>query len=358
MLPWPTSVSERDKQPGLFELPTDPETTADARSRVRVGSGGRKAGPGVRPRTAQGPVIEDLDDVVRRLEATGRYRVLRRFEEHLDGPPPAEQAAGLGRGVYLDVETTGFAQEDAIIELAMLVFHFDRGGRVVSVSEAFDAFEDPGRRIPQEIVALTGITDAMVRGRRIDDAAVAKLLEGTDIVVAHNAGFDRPFVEARFPFFAELPWACSIKDVDWTAGGHRSHKLENLALAKGFFYQAHRAIYDCHVGVGLLRDPVVRGGATALADLLARSGHESVRLWAVGSPFDRKDDLKARSYRWSSRAKVWWRDLPADQHEAELGWLSERVYPRRPPLPYLRVDARLRYSSRLPETPPHDAERL
>ena len=108
----------------------------------------------------------------------------------------------------------------------------------------------------------------------------------------------------------------------------------------------------------LLGDALFDGGPTALADLLERSSRGSVRLWAEGSPYDKKDELKARYYRWSSQAKVWWCDLPADRHRDELEWLAEHVYPRRPPLPYLGFDARLRYSPRLPEAPPPGCERL
>src|SRR5690606_40192163 len=114
-------------------------------------------------------------------------------------------------------------------------------------------------------------------------------------------------------------------DVDWAAAGFRSRRLEQLALARGYFYQAHRAIHDCHVALGLLGDPLFDGGPTALSDLLARSSRETVRLWAEGSPFEKKDELKARYYRWNGQAKVWWRDLPADDHEAELEWLASSV---------------------------------
>ena len=292
------------------------------------------------------------------LEATGRYRVLRRFEERLDEPPAPQAGVGINKGVYLDVETTGLTGADSIIELALLVFHYDDHGNVLHVSEAFDELEAPGRRIPAEVVSLTGITDEMVSGRRIEDAEVARLVADADLVVAHNAGFDRQFVEARLPFFSELSWACSMSDVDWAAGGLRSRKLENLALAKGYFYRAHRAIYDCHVALGLLRLPIGESGPPALADLLRRSSADTVRLWAEASPFEKKDDLKARYYRWSSQAKCWWKDIPADEHEGELRWLAANVYSGRRPLPYLTITSRTRYSRRLPEVPPNGVERL
>lgn len=301
---------------------------------------------------------ERWEALVADLEATGRYRVLRRFDERLDDPPAPVVGSGVRKGVYLDVETTGLMAHDRIIELAMLVFHYDETGRVVHVTEAFDRLEDPGRAIPADVVSLTGITNDMVRGQRIVDEEVARLLDGVDLVVAHNAGFDRQFAEARFPFFSEVDWACSMADVDWSAGGLRSRRLENLALAKGYFYQAHRAIYDCHVALGLLRMPIRESGPPAFADLLQRSAAVWVRLWAEGSPFEKKDDLKARGYRWSGQAKAWWKDLPASQHEAEVEWLADNVYPRRRALPFLTITPRNRYSRRLPEAPPASAERL
>jgi DNA polymerase III subunit epsilon len=75
------------------------------------------------------------------------------------------------------------------------------------------ALEDPGRPIPPESTAIHGITDDMVKGQRFDDAAVASLLDGVALVIAHNATFDRPFLEARFPLFEHLHWGCSIRDI-------------------------------------------------------------------------------------------------------------------------------------------------
>lgn len=357
-------MSRVNDQPGLFDLGGEPDQdrplfpAARRRGASRDAKGSADGPATTAAAKVAADALQDLEELARVLEESGRYRVLRRLEERVDGPPEPQEAARLRKGVYLDVETTGRSSHDKIIELALLEFHFDDAGRVARVSRAFDAFEDPGRRIPDEIVALTGITDDMVRGRRIDDGEVTRLVADADIVVAHNAAFDRPFAEARFPVFRDLAWACSVNDIDWRAGGFGSRKLENLAIAKGFFYQAHRAIYDCHVGVRLLGDALFDGGPTALADLLERSSRESVRLWAEGSPYDKKDELKARYYRWSSQAKVWWCDLPAARHRDELEWLAEHVYPRRPPLPYLGFDARLRYSSRLPEAPPPGCERL
>lgn len=300
--------------------------------------------------------LERLKEI---LENSGDYKVLRRSGATREFTKPELTASNEAlRAIYVDVETTGLDGDDAIIELGMVVFEYDEHGHVLRVVSELDQFEDPGRPLPREIVELTGITDEQVRGRRIDDAMVAEIAAGANLVIAHNAGFDRPLVEKRFPFFKSLAWACSVADVDWHRAGIRDRKLEYLAMARGFFFDSHRAINDCLAGVELLAGVLAADAdATALSSLITNSRRESVRLWAESSPFESKELLKGRKYRWNPAAKLWWRDLAADAHDAELDWLAASVYARRLPLPYFTVDATLRYSRRLPGAPPRDAPR-
>jgi hypothetical protein len=51
----------------------------------------------------------------------------------------------------------------------------------------------------------------MVHGKQIDDTQVNALLKNVVVVIAHNAAFDRPFVEARWPIFETLNWASASK---------------------------------------------------------------------------------------------------------------------------------------------------
>jgi hypothetical protein len=50
------------------------------------------------------------------------------------------------------------------------------------------------------VTALTGITDEMVAGQRIDEAVVSAFVKDAVIVIAHNAGFDRKFAERSDAF--------------------------------------------------------------------------------------------------------------------------------------------------------------
>jgi DNA polymerase III subunit epsilon len=176
-------------------------------------------------------------------------------------------------------------------------------------------FEDPGVSIPPEITNITGITDEMVAGCRIDDRAVSDLLGRAVLLIAHNARFDRRFLEKRLPAFAMKHWACSRSDIDWKAEGIRSSALEFVAYALGFFHDGHRAASDCRATLHALAQPLPGTGRLALQALVEQARLPTWRLWARDAAIEKKDVLKARGYAWSpgelwTRRKQPWVKLP------------------------------------------------
>jgi len=86
--------------------------------------------------------------------------------------------------------------------------------------------------------------------------------------------------------------------------------------------------------------------------LLDNAGRMDVRVWADRAPFNKKDQLKQRGYRWSPGGegvrKAWYKDLPEGQVDAEMLYLNAEVYPKAvETLPMERFDARARYSRRV-----------
>jgi DNA polymerase III subunit epsilon len=299
---------------------------------------------------------DPAESIAAELEAHPDYRVLRRLDVAAKGSALAGPT--VRRAVVVDTETTGTDPAvDKVIELAVVAFEYCHAtGTVGRVLGSYDGLEDPGLPIPPSSTAIHGITDAMVAGKKIDDAAVAQLLDGVGIVIAHNAGFDRKFLEPRLPVFASLPWGCSWREVPWSEAGIESSKLEYLAYRSGFFYEGHRAEIDCLALLEVLRRPFVRvsqpsnGSAepTALKLLLDSARAPSFRLWAVGSPFESKDALRKRGYWWDAAKRCWYRELGArEELEAELAWLREAVFAGKSmTLDLDEFDAKSRYSTR------------
>lgn len=291
-------------------------------------------------------------ELIAQLTATGNYKVIKRFEP-VDHYRASDAATDLKIGIFLDTETTGMDQAtDKVIELAMVPFEFDSEGNIYRVLTEYNALQDPGMPIPAIAKQITGITDEMVKGQAIDLSRVSDMLNKAVIVIAHNARFDRPFCENLLDDFQNISWGCSIQDVNWNEEGMEGVKLEYLAYKYGFFFEGHRATIDCQAGIEILSRPLPASGEPVLKRLLDNARRVDVRLWAEGAPFEMKDELKKRGYRWSpggnGQRKAWYRDLPEDQLNEEMIFLNEHIYPRAVGvLPADRFTARERYSQRI-----------
>lgn len=164
----------------------------------------------------------DEAGMVERLEATGRYRVLRKLEPRPVAPelwPLSDRQPGSWPrlGIVLDTETTGLDHAThEIIELGMVAFSYDEAG-VRDVVGVFSALQQPTSAITAEITRITGITDEMVAGQRIDLDVVQRFVEDADLIVAHNARFDRPFCEKLARLRRETLGVLGIgSGLDWT----------------------------------------------------------------------------------------------------------------------------------------------
>ena len=241
--------------------------------------------------------------------------------------------------------------KDKVIELAMVPFEYDDSGKIYRVLPAYNSLQDPGIPISPLITSITGITNEMVKGHQIDLQEVAKLVESADLVIAHNARFDRPFVELLSDSFKNIDWACSIADINWNEEGMEGVKLEYLAYKYGFFYEGHRATIDCQAGIEILSQALPASNEPVLKRLLEYAKRVDIRLFAEGAPFDKKDDLKKRGYRWSpggpGSRKAWYIDLLESELDSEMVYLNQEIFPRAVgSLPTEKYTAKERYSRR------------
>lgn len=169
--------------------------------------------------------------------------------------------------VVVDLETTGGRatgdHPDAITEIGAVKV---RGGVVLG---ELGTLVDPGRAIPPQIVALTGITTAMVCAAPRIESVLPAFLEFARgaVLVAHNAGFDIGFLRAAAER-CDLTWPrppvlCTVKLARrvLTRDEAPSVKLSALAtLFRAGTTPTHRALDDARATVDVLHGLIERVG--------------------------------------------------------------------------------------------------
>ena len=147
---------------------------------------------------------------------------------------------------FIDFETTGLSPEsgDRIIEVGIAVLH---QGRIV---DRYQSFVNPQVRIPHEVVALTGIDDAMVRPAPTADQVMHEVMEfvGKLPLVAHNASFDQRFMDCELKRIRRQrpnEFICSLRVARRVYPTAPNHKLATLAALNKINTEGHhRALAD------------------------------------------------------------------------------------------------------------------
>ena len=238
-------------------------------------------------------------------QTPSRFRLLEQIPLSAEDSFPIRLCERAGDEINLaliDFETTGFtAGENEVIEIGIVQVAYSPSLRIITeVIEITSQLECPTKAIRTEITSVTGITNDMVAGQRIDDAHVARIIKNSDVLIAHSAEFDRAFFDIRFPDMGDCLWACSVKDINWREHGFESAKLEYLLLKNGYFYDGHRAATDCLAMVQLFA--VV---PNVLHELLENAQKTSYKILAKGVGYADREVVKKRGYRWDGNSRHW-----------------------------------------------------
>ena len=223
-------------------------------------------------------------------------------------------------GVIVDLETTGIdSEKDQIIEIGLLEFMLEDGQEPI-ITEMYGACEDPGFALSAEIIELTGLTDASLKGRQINWQHVQSMLGRASVIIAHNAAFDRGFLQKRKELqLSSAHWACSQRHIDWRGKKHRCRSLNHLAADYGFVNPfAHRALFDTATTFRIVKP--------FLTEMLHRSYEREILLEAVGAAFEVKDKLRERGYSWDAQMRVWAKQVFESELEQERSFLSDAIY--------------------------------
>lgn len=150
----------------------------------------------------------------------------------------------------LDFETTGLSPTlgDRATEIAIALV---RDGQVV---DRFQSLMNAGCRIPAEVTALTGITNAMIAVAPPAASVMRQAAQfvGRHPVVAHNAAFDRRFWQAELELIGMRPssaFACTLLLARRIYPESLNHRLSTLVQLLGLprAGRAHRAMIDAEM---------------------------------------------------------------------------------------------------------------
>ena len=167
------------------------------------------------------------------------------------GSPDREPISGDVPAVILDVETTGLNHEKGeIIQIALRPFFVNpETGEVSGIKKPIEFLQQPSNPLPTIITDITGFSDEDLEGKEIPWDKISKILNYCQFIIAHNANFDRKWVERALRLNGQLPpsdaiWGCSMSQVEWNSICRPSKALEVLCAWHGFFYDSHNAVAD------------------------------------------------------------------------------------------------------------------
>jgi len=147
--------------------------------------------------------------------------------------------------LIIDTETTGLdPKRGQCLEVGAILFHAPQ--RAVLAQHSF--------LLPVETNAAESINRIPAEVTRLDQPwrqgldYFQALLDAADLLVAHNAGFDRQwFGKDQLPAVSK-PWLCTMEDIAWPVDRQLRSRpsVRDLALAYGVpVWAAHRALTDC-----------------------------------------------------------------------------------------------------------------
>ena len=175
----------------------------------------------------------------------------------------------------IDLETTGIdhAKGERIIEISMVKVMVDKDEDWDVPWETYDHRCNPRRAIQAGAMAVHHITDEMVEKEPyfediVDD--ILKFIEGTDVLIAHNMGFDGPFLASELERVgkdvAGSPRLfCTMENGRWATGSGKFPNLGELCFACSVPYspdEAHAASYDTDRMMRCLQVGMINGWYT------------------------------------------------------------------------------------------------
>ncbi|WP_269623119.1 3'-5' exonuclease [Prochlorococcus marinus] len=201
--------------------------------------------------------------------------------------------------LIIDTETTGLdSEQDQCIEVGAVLFHVASRSVIAQNSFLIPSNSNAAESINRISPEVTKLTESWKDGLTYFNS----LLESADVVLAHNASFDKKWF-GKYPLPDILkPWICSMEDIPWPSDLHLRARpsVKDLALAYEVpVWSAHRALTDCIYLVEVLRR------CTNLEDLLEQA-LEPRRLMRADISYEERHLAKKAGFQWNEPIRGAW----------------------------------------------------
>jgi DNA polymerase-3 subunit epsilon len=169
----------------------------------------------------------------------------------------------------IDTETTGLAGHDEPISVGTVLLEVVRdSGEVLRELDSYHGYRQPSVPIHPRAQAVHGLTLDQLRGQRWDQKKLHRIIDSAELLVAHNASFDRRMLAGTMPHIVDKQWACSMHALksDWSKLADGKLALDSICAALMIERPSrHEAMADCRA---LQRVLMTRSGKTARSKLL------------------------------------------------------------------------------------------
>jgi DNA polymerase-3 subunit epsilon len=228
-----------------------------------------------------------------------------------EASPPAPGQPLPQRLLILDTETTGLdPQRDRCIELGAVLFDLPRRSVLSQVSLLLPCDQNAAQAVNGIDPELTQQPQPWQQGLQWFEA----LLASADLVVAHNAAFDRQWFGIEPLPAIHKPWLCTMEDIRWPADRNlRSNpSVRDLALAYSVpVWAAHRALTDCIYLAQVFE---------RCDDLeqLVQQGLEPRRLYRARLSYEERHRAREAGFRWNEPVSGAWSRRLSEREAALL----------------------------------------
>ena len=225
---------------------------------------------------------------------------------------------------FLDTETTGIVHgEDEIIELAIVITHVEtKSGKIARAEPARTWFRKPDTEISGYVSTITGIDSNTVKNPTWNKAEIGETLRKCDWLIAHNAGFDRPFVEEAMGQEYNAKWGCSLEDIDWMKRRTAGRSLGALCASAGLWFAAHRAHTDARACAALTQTQDRENPERRLLGTLLANASRTSTLIGIETRFWPGNSVNAafrrNGLRHDPEKRTWWTDARSAERAREI----------------------------------------